>query len=273
MLIDWFTAGAQALNFLILVWLMQRFLYKPILRAIDAREKKIALALAEADLKKGEAQKERDEFRKKNEEFERQRADLLNQLNNEVETERFELLGEVRKAAEALSAQRMETLRNEASSLNQAIGRRTQEEVFAIVRKTLADLAAASLEGQMVDAFVRHVRALGEREKEELKTAFKNASEPAVIRSAFDLPAPQRAQIEGVIHDLVASETPVRFETGPDLVSGIDLTANGRKISWNIAAYLQSLEKGIGELLDVKNTPETMATSKPEEPDPGTVNA
>ena len=27
MLIDWFTVGAQALNFLILVWLMKRYLY------------------------------------------------------------------------------------------------------------------------------------------------------------------------------------------------------------------------------------------------------
>ena len=42
MLIDWFTVAAQALNFLILVWLMKRFLYKPILHAIDAREERIA---------------------------------------------------------------------------------------------------------------------------------------------------------------------------------------------------------------------------------------
>jgi F-type H+-transporting ATPase subunit b len=41
MLIDWFTVGAQTLNFLILVWLMKRFLYKPILNAIDAREKRM----------------------------------------------------------------------------------------------------------------------------------------------------------------------------------------------------------------------------------------
>ena len=46
MLIDWFTVGAQALNFLILVWLMKRFLYKPILTAIDTREKRIAAELA-----------------------------------------------------------------------------------------------------------------------------------------------------------------------------------------------------------------------------------
>jgi len=37
MLIDWFTVGAQALNFIILVWLMKRFLYKPVQDAIAAR--------------------------------------------------------------------------------------------------------------------------------------------------------------------------------------------------------------------------------------------
>jgi hypothetical protein len=57
MLIDWFTVGAQALNFLILVWLMKRFLYKPILHAIDAREKRIAAELADADAKKAEAKR------------------------------------------------------------------------------------------------------------------------------------------------------------------------------------------------------------------------
>ena len=77
MLIDWFTVGAQALNFLILVWLLKRFLYEPILRAIDAREKRIATELADADAKKAEAQKERDEFQQKNGEFDRQRAALL----------------------------------------------------------------------------------------------------------------------------------------------------------------------------------------------------
>ena len=65
MLLDWFTVGAQTLNFLVLVWLMKRVLYKPILDAIDAREKRIALALADAAAKKAEAQKERDEFQKK----------------------------------------------------------------------------------------------------------------------------------------------------------------------------------------------------------------
>ena len=76
MLIDWFTVGAQALNFLILVWLMKRFLYKPILDAIDAREQRIAAELADADAKRDAAQRERDKFQHKNEEFDQQRRTL-----------------------------------------------------------------------------------------------------------------------------------------------------------------------------------------------------
>ena len=52
MLIDWFTVIAQVINFLILVWLLKRFLYQPIVSAIDARERRIATELANADAKK-----------------------------------------------------------------------------------------------------------------------------------------------------------------------------------------------------------------------------
>ena len=83
MLIDWFTVGAQALNFLILVWLMKRFLYKPILHAIDAREKQVAAELANAAAQKAEAQKEHAEFDQKNEEFDQQRAALLRKATDE----------------------------------------------------------------------------------------------------------------------------------------------------------------------------------------------
>ncbi|MGB5569161.1 MAG: F0F1 ATP synthase subunit B, partial [Sedimenticolaceae bacterium] len=77
MLIDWFTVGAQLLNFLVLAWLLKRFLYRPILDALDAREQRIAAELADADAKRAEADKERDEFQHKNEAFEQQRAALL----------------------------------------------------------------------------------------------------------------------------------------------------------------------------------------------------
>ncbi len=141
MLINWFTVLAQAINFLILVWLLKHFLYKPILHAIDEREKGIATQLAEAEAKKAEAQKERDDFQHKNQVFDQERAALLKKATDDANSERQRLLDEARKDADALRAKRQEALESEQRNLNVEITRWTQKEVFAITRKTLADLA------------------------------------------------------------------------------------------------------------------------------------
>jgi F-type H+-transporting ATPase subunit b len=259
MLIDWFTVGAQALNFLILVWLMKRFLYKPILNAIDAREKLIAKELADADTKKAEAQKEHEEFQKKNQQFDQERAALLTKAKVEAKAERDRLLDEARKAADALSAKRQESLIQDAQNLNQAISRFTQKEVFAITRKALADLATTSLEERMGEVFDRRLRELDEKAKSLLGDALRKNSAPALIRSTFDLPAAQQAAIQNALNETFSAEIHIRFETAPDLVSGIELTTNGQKLGWSIADYLASLEKGVGDLLKEKVKPEAKA--------------
>jgi F-type H+-transporting ATPase subunit b len=278
MLIDWFTIVAQAINFLILVWLMKRFLYKPILNAIDAREKRIAAELADAATKKVEAQKDRDEFQHKNEELDQQRAAILSKATDEAQAERQRLLDEARDAAAALSSKRQDTLRNEEQNLHQAICRRTQQEVFAIVRKTLTDLAGTSLEERLSEVFNRRLRGMDGPVKAGLAEALRTAAEPAIVRSAFDLPGEQRAAIQKALNETFSAEIRVRFETAPDLIGGIELTTNGQKVAWSIADYLTSLEKGVGELLkekgkpDAKSGPKTDAKteSKSESPKPET---
>ncbi|MBN1866218.1 F0F1 ATP synthase subunit delta [Candidatus Sumerlaeota bacterium] len=257
MLIDWFTVGAQTLNFLILVWLMKRFLYKPILHAIDAREKRIAAEIANADAKKAEADKARDEFQHKNEEFDQQRAALLSKATDEANAVRQQLLADAQQAADALSAKRQESLRADAHNLNQAIGRRTQQEVFAIARKALSDLATTSLEERLGEVFTRRLREMDGATKASLAEALKTTSDPAVVRSAFDLPTEQRAAIQNAINETFSVESRVRFVTEPDLIGGIELAANGQKVAWSIADYLASLQKGVEELLKEKDKPET----------------
>jgi len=262
MLIDWFTIIAQVLNFLILVWLLKRFLYKPILSAIDAREKKVVDELANADAKKAEAQKEKEEFKRKNEEFDQQRTALLNKAKDEAKAERQRLLEEVRKEASDLRSKQQEALRNDKQNLYQTISRRAQQEVFAIARKALKDLAGTSLEEHTVDAFAQRLRELKGEEKEQLASALSASTSPVLVRTAFDLPQVQRDLIKKTIKETLDIEIQARFETAPDLVSGIELTANGQKVAWSIADYLTSLEKSIDELL--KEQPKSGARAKPE---------
>jgi F-type H+-transporting ATPase subunit b len=100
--------------------------------------------------------------------------------------------------------------------------------------------------------------------KEGLGAALKAGSEPALVRSAFDLPPAQRAAIQKALNETCSAEIHVRFETAPDLISGIELTTNGQKIAWSIADYLASLEKRVGELLKEKDKPDTKAQPKPQ---------
>ncbi len=264
MLINWFTVLAQAINFLILVWLLKHFLYKPILHAIDEREKGIATQLAQAEAKEAEAQKDRDDFQHRNEVFDQERAALLLKATDEAKAERTRLLDEARKDADALRAKRQTALQSEQRNLNQEIIRWTQKEVFAITRKTLADLAGTSLEERMGDVFVGRVRSLTGAAKEQLATAFKTSNHTVSVHSAFDLPPAQRTAIESAVQETFAPEAQVQFETAPELVCGIDLSTNGHKVSWSIADYLATLEKSAGELLHKEAKPEPKAEAKPE---------
>ncbi|MEJ0037775.1 MAG: F0F1 ATP synthase subunit B [Gammaproteobacteria bacterium] len=266
MLIDWFTVGAQALNFVILVWLMKRFLYKPILQAIDTREKRIADELAAADAKKAEAQKERDEFQHKYEDLDRQRAAFLSKATDEAQAERQRLMDEARQSADSLRARLQETLTHDARNLNEAIRRRTQQEVLAIARKALTDLAGVELERRMSEVFSARLRALNGTAKDELASALKTSTEPALVRSAFDLPPEERHAINHALNETFSADIPLRFVTAPDLISGIELTANGRKVSWSIVDYLASLEKGIDELLRPKDAVADKATPRESAP-------
>jgi F-type H+-transporting ATPase subunit b len=264
MLIDWFTVGAQVLNFLILVWLLKHFLYKPILNAIDAREKRIAAELADADAKKTEAQKERDDFQNKNKVFDEQRSALLGKVADEAKVERERLLDEARKAAESLRAAQATALRNDQKRLGSEITRLAKDEVFGIVRKTLADLATVSLEERMGEVFTRRLREMDGKSKGVLGAALKSSSEPAVVRSAFDPGAEQKAAIQNALNETFLAEIRIRFETSPDLISGIELTTNGQKVAWSIADYLASLEKGVNELLKKKYEAAAKAEPKAE---------
>ena len=266
MLIDWFTVVAQALNFLILVWLMKRFLYKPILAAIDTREKGIVRELADADAKKAEAQKERDDFQHKNDEFDQQRSSLLSKATDEAKAERQRLLESARKAADDLSAKRQEALRDSAKTMNEALIRLTEQEVFAIARKALTDLATTSLEERLVEVFTRRLREMGGSAKNELGEALKSGSAPALVRSAFDLPAAQRAAIQNAINETFSADIRLRYEIAPDLISGIELSANGRKVAWSISDYLTSLEQGVEELLKAGDKPKPKTDPDAEDP-------
>jgi F-type H+-transporting ATPase subunit b len=259
MLIDWFTVGAQAINFLILVWLLNRFLYRPVLAAIDAREKKVAARLVDATAREAQAQVEREDFRRRNEEFDREREDLLRKATDEAATERQRLVESARQDSQLLRTRLNEALTNERAALNRRLLTQTQAEVLALARSALTDLAGVGLEDRMTDVFIAHLRDLPPEKGHSPSGGPKpdwqsSAPHVAIVRSAFVIAPPQRPGIETAIRERIGTDVTIRFETSADLVCGIELTLDGVKLAWSIGHYLTSISENVAALVAPPST-------------------
>ena len=241
MLIDWFTLIAQLVNFLILAWLLKRFLYHPIVTALDAREKKIAYELHHAMAVENEAKQSMSEWKQKNDELEKQRM-LIMQAAKEADDKKGELLLDARKEYENLRARLEESLHNEQKNLQQEIIGRISTEVFSIAKKVLEELADVTLEDCMVKVFCKRLRKTETADIGVMRGLFRQSGHPPIIRSVFSLTPEQCDRLNKTVMDVFSIDANISFETDAELISGLELSMNGHSISWNIKAYLDALQ-------------------------------
>jgi F-type H+-transporting ATPase subunit b len=249
MLIDWFTVIAQITNFLILVWLMKRYLYHPILAAIDAREKRLATQLSDAETKVKDAAKERELFVQKSQVLDQDRDRLMKAAQDAAEVEKLKLLEAARQEANAMRAKRNDALVNESKALEHELATLIQNEVFSIARQTLSDLADITLETQMSKVFIQHLNALDGKSKDALLAAVKSVPQSLQLRSAYELALPEQEAISKALNGVTGIDLNIKFEVASGLGCGIELTANGQKLAWSTGAYLNSLDSQINTLL------------------------
>lgn len=253
MLIDWFTVGAQALNFIILVWLMKRFLYQPILNAIDAREKSIADELTRADTMSQQAKQEKTSYESKNLDFDQQREQLIAEATEAANSERQRLLEVARQTAEALVTKQQKALQNKMQALHDTIRQAVQKQLFAMAKNALRDLAAVDIESQIVAVFTQQLRDINNDQKSALQAALK--APQLTVLSSNVLSPDQQSSITTALDALLDKKEPGKknqllFEQSTGLIGGIELQANGFKIGWSIAEYLHALESSLAEQID-----------------------
>lgn len=245
MFIDWFTVLAQVINFLVLVALLKRFLYKPVLDAIDRREHRIAAQLEDARTTKQHALQQRAEFERKNIELDSQRAALLKQATDAANRERASMLDAARREHDELRARFQSILREEQELVAHEIVARAEEAAVAIARQALHDLAGESMEDRIAAVLAQRLRDAHNDGNGSVEAWAKAAQQPLVVRSAFELSATARSTIEQALRQAGAPTAPLRFELANHLIGGIEIAGNGAKLTWSFAEYLDSLEERV----------------------------
>ena len=252
MLVDWFTVLAQIVNFFILIYLLKRFLYGPIIRAMDGREKKIALRMEEAQKRRDEAEQEAKLYREKNRDLDNRREALLAEIKEGAEASRKELMNEARSQVDAIRADWYEAIQREQEAFLHDLRRRAGKQTCAVARKALRELSNVDLERHIIKVFIERLRNLDHEELEALEESMRKSGPTVTVRSSFEIPQEIARQIEEVLQSQISDGVDLRFEISPDIICGIELNLHGRKIAWSLADYLETLEEDLLEALGGK---------------------
>jgi F-type H+-transporting ATPase subunit b len=250
-LLDWFTVIAQIVNFLLLVALLKYFLYDRIIRAMDAREVKIAARRQEAEAKQAAAEHEAAAYRQQTQELEQQRVGLLAQAKAEADARRAALLDKARGEVEAMQAGWRQALQRERATFMQDLRQRASQHVYATARRALRDLAGADVEVQMLAVFLERLQGLDAQDWHAIAEALQDSTQPLAVASAFDLPPQGRQQLLKILrYHLGPLE--VQFATAPEVICGIEMKVDGYKLAWNLDHYLATLEDSVASAFEAE---------------------
>ena len=247
--IDWFVLFCQIFNFLLLVYLLKRFLYGRIIKAMDDREAKITARFAEAEVLKVKATEAAEIYDKRNQLFIEKSEQMLNEASIAAEAKRKELMEKVRAEVELIKVRWQDMLVSEQDAFFQDLRQRAAKQIYSTARKALTDLADVDLEARIIDEFIRRIGELDKGKSAQIRKAISGQGNKVVIQSAFAIPTQTQASIEQALKKQISNGFTIRYDTQPEIVSGIELRVNGHKIAWSLNEYLETLVENLSETL------------------------
>lgn len=243
MFLDSFTIIAQIINFLILVYLLKRFLFNRIIKIMDEREEQITDRMQDAETAKEAAQKELDEQQRIRKELQEKWNEMLAQAKKDAQKKREELVKDARSKIDEEQKNWREAILKQRTAFLRDLRHLSCEQVCQMSRKVLADLAGEKLEDQLIENFLIQLGKLSKEEKDDF-TRFINKDERKIwVDSSFRLAREKESEIRKILEEIIGDKVEINFKVSPKLICGIETRTEGKKISWNIENYLDGLEE------------------------------
>lgn len=253
MIIDLFTIIAQIVNFLILVFLLKKLLFNRIISIIDERESEIKKQLIEAEQKEKKADKELKKQRKIREKLELEWENDLARIKQEIQEKRAKMMEEARESVEQSQQEWESAISIQRDAFLKELRKLSCKQILLISKKVLSELANARLEDQLIESFIDQIKSLDEHKKQEFRwekskeLAGQNGNR-VEINSAFPLSEEAKKILTTTVKELIHKDILPIFSISEDLICGIELRSEDKKIGWNMENYLDMLERGLQDI-------------------------
>ncbi len=238
---DWWTLALQAINVLVLVWILGRFFFRPVAAIVAKRREKTERLLADAEAKRQQAERERAAAEAAHAQVAEERERLMAEAQKAAEAEKARLLSQ---SAEDLARQQEEASHNLARQQAEAEGKlidRASDLSVEIAKRLLCRLPPDASFAAFLAGIERALHDL----PSDGAAGFADADgdHPIEVVTAVPLDADQTAQVHAVLQSVGGSGVHVAFRTDPGLIAGIEVRARNTTIRNNWQADLARIRE------------------------------
>lgn len=248
MQLDTTTLVLEIINFLVLLWLLKRFLFAPFRQAMlerqaKAQAEKDALARQEAELSAGQAQ-----LAAEREQLASAKSQAQQQLNAELEQERQRRLAQLEKALADSQQQQQARLTAQLDQQQKQQSQQAKSLALEFVSEYLQRLQGAELEAAIIRLFTQDLAQLTEDERQPLRQTALSQVQIATAYRANDV---IRLGVEAALNQLLEQSPSYHWQQQPELLAGISVALDGHLLETSLARGLNAFQKN--DLLLGKN--------------------
>ena len=241
--LDWVTFSLEIVNFLILLWILKHFLYKPVLNVIAQRQAGINAKLEEANQKQSEAEQLKSQYTNRLSAWENEKMAARHKLDDEIDSLRQQRMQDLN--------QQLETERQKAEAIQQRRleQEKTQTQMTALYQgaaftaKLLSQLASPELEKQLIDLFITQLQDMPELQQQTIQSNIDPTSNEIQVCSAYPLPQSVQQFLETALNKLVNKTITIKYTQDPDLIAGLRVSIGAFMLQANIQDELQSFAR------------------------------
>jgi F-type H+-transporting ATPase subunit b len=261
MLIDWFTVGAQIVNFLILMVLLKIFLYERVIHAMDEREAKIAARFEEAEQKRQKADERQETLAAEKTELEDKREEILSEARQQALSKKQALEDEARAEVDDMRRGWIEALDGDKAALAHSLREDAARQVFDGMRRAVEAMADDDFQDRLVQVFMGRVRQMDDAEKQQLTRALESGHPTAQLLCDAAVSESNRQKLTEVLRQEINADLAVDYGTAEAFIGGIELRLPGKKIAWHVHDYLEGLEEAVMTRLEAEMPRRDQATA------------
>jgi len=238
--LTWSTFILEIINFLVLVWILKRFLYKPVLEVIRRRRGDIEATLSEAESIRSEARTTQEQYENRLTQWDEEKRAAHDALQHELSEERARLLAalrasleEERKKARVIDERRLRELRHRDEELALAHGSH-------FVARIMERLRGPELEAKLLGLVLEDLPNLLPERLEALRNAHAETAKPVAVSSAYLLDAAQRGALQQALGEVLKTDQlACNFREESELIAGLRIGVGPWVLRANLHDELQ----------------------------------